>query len=72
MAICCADVNTHNPGDSPIIGHVTRADVVDFQPKEVGGKRLCDSRVSLGRYDSSSVLPTHVIVVVVVDGGLVG
>jgi len=35
LSVCCTDSNTHNPGDSPIVGHVTRAGV-DLQPKEVG------------------------------------
>jgi len=32
---CCSDGNTHNPGDSPIIGHVTRPDL-NLEPQGVG------------------------------------
>jgi len=43
VVICCTDGNTHNPGDSPIIGHVTPAEV-DLEPKENGEFRSCRPR----------------------------
>jgi len=44
VTVCCTDANTHNPGDSPIVGHVTRADV-DLQPKHVGECRYVQLRI---------------------------